>query len=78
MDTPNLCKMENDNHFPQTKNIERLAKILNVELKELFDFETPPKKENIKNKIISHIDKLDESQLKFIYKIITSFCDYIN
>ena len=38
MDTQNLCKMENGNHFPQVKNVIKLAKILDVEVKELFDF----------------------------------------
>ena len=28
MDTPNVCRMENGTHFPQTKNLVKLAEIL--------------------------------------------------
>lgn len=39
IEPPNISKMEKGIHFPSPKNIEKLAEILQVEVKDLFDFE---------------------------------------
>lgn len=76
MDTPNLCKMENGKHFPQAKNIERLAEVLNVKIKEFFDFDDDFNEKILRDKIIDYIDNLNKKELEFVYKILTSFLEY--
>ena len=38
METTNLCKLENGGQIPKEENIEKLAKALKVNIKDLFDF----------------------------------------
>ena len=38
IEPPNISKMEKGIHFPSPKNIEKLAEILQVEVKDLFEF----------------------------------------
>ena len=39
IEPPNISKMEKGVHFPSPRNIEKLAEILQVEIKDLFDFD---------------------------------------
>jgi len=39
MDTPNLSNIENGKRFMSPENIEKIAKALNVEVKDLFNYE---------------------------------------
>lgn len=55
MDTPNVCRMENGTHFPQTKNLVKLAEILNVEIKELFEYAHLQSKSELVKKINSFL-----------------------
>ena len=76
MDTQNLCKMENGNHFPQVKNIIKLAKILDVEVKELFDFNHFYKKEVLIKEISKYLKYAKNKDVEIVYKFIKNLEQY--
>lgn len=76
MDTQNLCKMENGNHFPQTKNLNKIAKALNVDIKELFEYEHFNSKEKLTNEIIEYVKSAKQKDIEFIYKAIKNLKEY--
>ena len=51
IEPPNVSKMENGMHFPQPDKIEKIAKALNVEIYDLFDFEHHNDRIELLNKI---------------------------
>ncbi len=75
MDTQNLCKMENGNHFPQFRNLYKIANILGVEIKDLFEYEHLDSKDHLVEKITKYIENAKEKDLKFIYKIIQNLME---
>lgn len=78
MDTPNLCKMENGNHFPQTKNLTKLASALDVEVKELFDFGHIMPKAHLISHICDYAQNAEHEELQFLYKIISNIKEFRN
>lgn len=69
MERSNFTKIESGKHRPNDENLEKIAKILDVEIKDLFDFEHKNSKEDlitqINQKLKSNPDKIEE-----IYKIV--------
>ena len=76
MDTPNLCRMENGTHFPQTKNLVKLAEIFDIDIKELFDYEHIKTKDEIIKKINDFLNNANIKDIEFIYKTIKSLKEY--
>lgn len=77
MDTQNLCKMENGSHFPQTKNLYKIAKVLDIEVKDLFDYGHFLQREKLIFEIADFLNKAANKELEFIYKIVKSFKEYV-
>ncbi len=76
MDTQNFCKMENGSHFPQTKNLYKIAIALNVEIKDLFDYSHFEQKEELINEINNYLSEADIENIEFIYKFIKNLQQY--
>ena len=70
IEPPNISKMESGLHFPQPENIEKLANALNVEVKDLFDFEHITSREMLKTNIIENLNTLNDKELQYIYKVV--------
>ena len=70
IEPPNFSKIENGMHFPQPDKIEKIAKALNVEIKDLFDFEHFEKKTDLIKFITTSVEEFDVKKLEFVYKII--------
>ena len=70
IEPPNISKMENGLHFPLPENIEKLAKVLNVEVKELFDFSHILDDSTLKKIICDELNNLSSKELMYIYKTI--------
>lgn len=70
IEPPNVSKLENGLHFPQPDKIEKIAKALNVNVQELFDYEHVNKKQDLIKFIKKEIDNYDIKTLEFIYKFI--------
>ena len=68
IETTSLSGIESGRHFPSMPTLEKIANNLNVELKTLFEFNHLRPITEIKQDIIKNIDKLDDNQIKLIYK----------
>jgi transcriptional regulator with XRE-family HTH domain len=73
IDSKHISCIENGKNFPSADLIERLAKTLDVEPKEFFEFYHLQKSQNLKSDIISMLDDLTQEQLELIYKYTKSF-----
>ncbi|MCD7779728.1 MAG: helix-turn-helix domain-containing protein [Candidatus Gastranaerophilales bacterium] len=76
MDTQNLCKMENGNHFPQFKNLCKIAEALDVEIKDLFDFAHFTEREKIINEITNFLKNAENKDVEFMYKSMKNIQEY--
>ena len=65
-----ISRIETGNRFPQKENLESIAKILNVDIKELFDFEHHEAKTELLKNIREMIKKATLDDLKYIYRMI--------
>mgnify|MGYP003571329797 CR=1 FL=1 len=70
MERTNLTRIECGNQRPNDENLIKLAKILNVKIKDLFDFEHVLPEEELKNKITSEINNLSQKELEYLYKTV--------
>ncbi len=70
MERSNLTRIERGNQRPNDENLEKIAKILNVKIKDLFDFEHILTIEDLKQKVLSKIDNLSQKELEYIYKTL--------
>ena len=74
--TPNhIAKLEATKSHPSFNAISRLAQALDVELKDLFDFEDLKSKNYIKEEFAKILDKSDTSHLQLLYRIHKSITD---
>lgn len=70
MERSNYTRIENGKQAPSHKNLEKIAHILNVDIKDLFDFEHIQDKAEIICEIDKLLTELSEKELKYIYKSI--------
>ncbi len=73
IETSSLSGIESGRHFPSLPTIEKIANVLKLEMKTLFDYNHLKPLDIMKNDIINNIDRLDESKVSIIYKIFESF-----
>ena len=76
IEPPNISKIESGTHFPQPENIEKIAKVLELNIKELFDFEHFNEKPILLGKINAFLNNAEIRDLEFIYKLIISLESY--
>jgi len=76
MERSNLTRIENGKQRPNDENIVKLAQILNVEVKDLFDFDHFDEKSVLISKITNFINDAEAPDLEFIYKTITNLESY--
>ena len=73
IDVTNISRIENGTQFPRKENIEELAKILNVEIKELFNFKHYNSKQNIIDDINTLLNNATLKDVQFIQKVVVSY-----
>lgn len=76
METTNLCKLENGGQLPKEENIEKLAKALNVNVRDLFDFGYMKSQTSLQQELIKIINKSSRSELELYYKLIMAIQEY--
>lgn len=68
-----ISRIENGSRFPKKENLENIAKVLNVEIKDLFDFEH----HQTKTYLIAEIQKMIKiakiNDLKYIHNLLKSY-----
>ena len=67
--TRHISFIETARSFPSSDLIERLACALNVSYSSLFSFNEELKREDLIKKLFSSIEILDDSKLKYLYKM---------
>ncbi len=72
METTNLCKLENGGQLPKEENIEKIAIILDVEYRELFNFGHLKSEKELQDELIYIIKNAPKKDLEMYYKIITA------
>ena len=70
METTNLCKLENGGQLPKEENIEKIARALQVNIKDLFDFGYMKSLNTLKEELIEIINNSTRQDLELYYKII--------
>ena len=70
MERTNLTRIEGGNQRPNDENLVKIAKILNVQLKDLFDFEHILPRKELMQQIVSEIDGLSDKELQYLNKTI--------
>jgi transcriptional regulator, XRE family len=70
METTNLCKLENGGQIPKEENIEKIAKALKVNIKDLFDFGHMKSKTTLQEELIQIIHDAGRKELELYYKLI--------
>lgn len=70
METTNLCKLENGGQIPKEENMEKLAKALQVNVKDLFDFGYMKSVKTLQQELVDIITTATRKELELYYKII--------
>lgn len=70
MERSNLTRIESGKQRPTDENLEKIASILNVEVKELFDNNHIKPKHELINIINKMLDDLNYKELQYIFKTI--------
>ena len=77
-DTSNLCNLEKGKTFLKPENIDKIANVLNVDVKELFNFEHFDDKNEIKIYLYKFISDATIEDIRFLYKIVNNLKEYNN
>ena len=78
MESSNLSKIERGMQMPKEETLEEIIKVLNVDLKELFDFEHLKPHEEILKILINILINSKTQELQTYYKIINSIRELNN
>ena len=78
MESSNLSKIERGMQMPKEETLEEIIKVLNVDLKELFDFEHLKPHEEILKILINILINSKTRELQTYYKIINSIRELNN
>ena len=73
METCSLSSIETGRHFPSLQTLNKIAKVLNVNLKTFFDYEDIPTANVMKRVIIENIDRIEPEVLRVIYKFFEQY-----
>lgn len=70
MEPSNISKLECGMHFPTPEKIEKLSKILDVEIQDLFEFEHFNNKTNLLKYINETLLDFDIKDIELVYKFV--------
>lgn len=71
----NLSNIETGRTFPSPENLEKIAKILGVKIKDLFDFEHQQDDIDLFSEIVNRIKPVNRERLQDFYKIVLSLTE---
>ncbi len=70
MEPSNLTRIESGLQLPKEENLVKIAQLLDVEVKDLFDFPPSIQKNIVLPQIVSMIENLPADKVRFIYDFI--------
>ncbi len=74
-DTKHISKLELAGSYPSLETLDRIANALDIELKELFNFDSVRSKDFIADEFQELINSGDEKQLQQVYKLYKCIVD---
>ena len=76
VDPPHISNIERGKYFVKAETLESLAKALNVEEKEFFEFNHFQEREKLISTINNYINDCDNSKLEFVLKMINTLQEF--
>lgn len=73
IDIPNLSNIERGKRFVSSETLERIINALDVDEKDLFDFNHIKLRDEIMKEINDILNDFSDKELKYFYKIITAY-----
>lgn len=73
VDDKHISCIENGKNFPSPEVIERLAKALNIEAKDLFEYYHLQDTPDLKTDIINMLESLNQYELRLTHSYIRNF-----
>ncbi len=70
MERSNFTRIESGKQAPTDKNLAKIAQILNVSIKDLYDFEHLKSDKELKTLIKKDLEILSSKELQYVYKTI--------
>lgn len=70
MEASNLSKIERGVQIPKEESLEKIAKVFEVDIKDLFDYEHLSDRKIIIEKINTLLENLEDGELRKYYKIL--------
>ena len=70
MEPSNLTRIESGYQLPKEDNLLKIASILNVSVKDLFDFPEEYSNEILRKKIIDTLNSSSSFEIRFLYDFI--------
>ncbi|MBO6087833.1 helix-turn-helix transcriptional regulator [bacterium] len=71
-----LTKIESGKHFPQPEKLDSIAKVFDIQIKDLFDYEHKLPEQILKNKITNWLEEAQTPEIEYIYKTIQNLKEY--
>ncbi|MGN0030360.1 MAG: helix-turn-helix domain-containing protein [Candidatus Gastranaerophilaceae bacterium] len=71
----NMSNIETGRSFPSPENLEKIAKVMDLKVKDLFDFEHQQENVDLFEEIIARIKPVSREKLQDLYKIVRSLTD---
>ena len=76
METTNFCKLENGGQLPKEENIEKIASVLGVSIKDLFDFDHLKPRNILEQELTSAIKNASDKDIELYHRIIFSLVQH--
>lgn len=73
--TNNISKLESGEQLPKKENLEKICEVLNVDVKELFDFGHLKNRSEIIKEITQTLGKLALKDLQYFKRIIDAYLE---
>ena len=70
-----ISSIERGRYFPSPENLEKIANVLKVKIKDLFDFEHQKDDIDLYSEIINRTKSVNRERLQDFYKIILSLTE---
>lgn len=76
MEPSNLTRIESGLQLPKEENLLKIADILHVEVKDLFEFNEEKTTDEIKDKTIQIISNLNSDEIGFVYEFLKLYKNF--
>ena len=68
-----VSRIENGTHFPKKENIESFAKVLKIDVKELFDYKSSVTKKDLIDEINTILKNASLTDIRFFKKVLSNY-----